>query len=106
MEKGENAGYRNIFKRFSPQGLKKLSWYDDVLRFSHQNLEHIFIIHFFLLTLYQMTKFDKILDWSTLKAFADDKINETEKLKFILEKVENIVGKGENAGYQHFLLFP
>ena len=24
----------------------------------------------------------------------------------VLHKVENIVGKGENAGYQHFLLFP
>ena len=28
------------------------------------------------------------------------------KFKFALEKVENIVVKGENAGYQHFLLFP
>ena len=28
------------------------------------------------------------------------------KLKYVLGKVENIVGKGENAGYQHFLLFP
>ena len=27
-------------------------------------------------------------------------------LKFVLGKVENIVGKGENAGHQHFLLFP
>ena len=27
-------------------------------------------------------------------------------MKFILERVENTVGKGENAGYQHFLLFP
>ena len=27
------------------------------------------------------------------------------KLKYILGRVENIVGKGENAGYQHFLLF-
>ena len=26
--------------------------------------------------------------------------------KFILDWVENIVGKGENTGYQHFLLFP
>ena len=26
---------------------------------------------------------DKILDWSKLKAFADDKINITEKLKFV-----------------------
>ena len=25
---------------------------------------------------------------------------------FVSEYVENIVGKGENAGYQHFLLFP
>ena len=25
---------------------------------------------------------------------------------FICDMVENIVGKGENAGYQHFLLFP
>ena len=24
----------------------------------------------------------------------------------LLEMVENIVGKGKNAGYQHFLLFP
>ena len=49
---------------------------------------------------------DKILDWSKLKALADDKINVTEKLKFVLRRVENMVGKGENAGYQHFLLFP
>ena len=27
-------------------------------------------------------------------------------MKFDLEMVENIVGKGENAGHQHFLLFP
>ena len=40
-----------------------------------------------------------------LKAFADDKINVTEKLKFVLGLEENNVGKGENAGYQHFLLF-
>ena len=27
-------------------------------------------------------------------------------MKSVLGWVENIVGKGENAGYQHFLLFP
>ena len=48
---------------------------------------------------------DKILNWSKLKAFADDKISVTEKLKLVLGRVENIVGKGENAGYQHFHLF-
>ena len=49
---------------------------------------------------------DKILDWSKFKAFADDKIITTQKLQLALGRVENIVGKGENAGYQHFLLFP
>ena len=49
---------------------------------------------------------DKILDWSKLKALADDKINVVQKLKFVGGRVENIVGKGENAGYQHFLLSP
>ena len=48
----------------------------------------------------------KFLDWAKLKAFADCKIKVTEKMKFALEMVENILGKGENAGYQHFLLFP
>ena len=43
------------------------------------------------------------LDWSKLRAFADDNLNGT--LNFVLERVENIVEKGENAGYQHFLLF-
>ena len=49
---------------------------------------------------------NKILDWSKLKALADDKINVVQKLKFVEGRVENIVGKGENAGYQHFLLSP
>ena len=49
---------------------------------------------------------DNFLDLSKLKAFTDDKLKVSEKLKFVLGKVENIVGKGENAGYQHFLLFP
>ena len=49
---------------------------------------------------------NKFLDWSKLKAFVDDKLNLAEKLKFDLGQVENIVGRGENAGYQHFLLFP
>ena len=41
-----------------------------------------------------------------MKAFADDKINEAEKLNFVLGRIENTVGKGENSGSQHFLLFP
>ena len=48
---------------------------------------------------------DKILGQSKLKAFADDNLNVAKTVKFLFDRVENIVGKGENAGYQHFLLF-
>ena len=41
-----------------------------------------------------------------LKAFADDKLNITEMTISLYDGVENTVVKGENAGYQHFLLFP
>ena len=51
---------------------------------------------------------DKILDQSKLKAFAVNKmhVKTCYKLKFVFEREENIVGKGENADNQHFLLFP
>ena len=49
---------------------------------------------------------DKILDRSKFKTFADNKIHVTENFKFVLGRVENTVGKGEIAGYQHFLLSP
>ena len=41
---------------------------------------------------------DKILNKSKFKAFADDEIIGSKKLKFVLGRVENIVGNGENAG--------
>ena len=41
-----------------------------------------------------------------MKVFADNNLNMAEMMEFIFERVENIVGKGENAVYQHFLLFP
>ena len=40
-----------------------------------------------------------------LKAFADDKIILNKKLKRFLGREESILGKGENACYQHFLLY-
>ena len=48
----------------------------------------------------------KIADSSKFKAYADNKRIVTEKLKVMLENVENIVGKGVNAGNQHLLLIP
>ena len=41
---------------------------------------------------------DKIVDWSKLKELAGDKIKVNQKMKLDLEKLENIAGKGENAG--------
>ena len=41
-----------------------------------------------------------------MKAFADDKLNVPQNIKFVFHKLENIVGEGENAGNQHFFPFP
>ena len=53
-----------------------------------------------------LTKRQNLDKMSKLKTAADDKMNVIQKLKFHLGRVENIVGNEENAGYQHFLLFP
>ena len=50
--------------------------------------------------------YTKILDQSKMEDYEDDKINLTQILNFVLKREENIVGKGEHAGNQHFLLFP
>ena len=47
---------------------------------------------------------DKILVWSNLKKFVDDKIKVVQMMKFDLDWFENIVGKEENACYKYFLL--
>ena len=49
---------------------------------------------------------DKISDRFKLKAFADDKIDVTEKLKFVFGRVENIVGKRRKCWLPAFSPFP
>ena len=49
---------------------------------------------------------DKFLNVTKLKAFAEDKLNIAKMTIFFCDRVENTVGKEENAGYQHFLMFP
>ena len=49
---------------------------------------------------------DEILALSKLKAFADDNLHRVQLMEFLFNRIENIMGKGENAGNQHFLLFP
>ena len=46
------------------------------------------------------------LDSSNLKEFADDNFRFDEKGRQFSKRVENIVGKGEIARYEQFLLFP
>ena len=54
-----------------------------------------------------------MLDLSTFKAFADNKIKVLKMMSILFYRVEDIerkgenavVGKGENVDYQHFLLF-
>ena len=41
-----------------------------------------------------------------MEAFANDKSNAAETLIPTFDGAENIEGKGENAGDQHFLIFP
>ena len=52
------------------------------------------------------TKQKTSLDVTKFKAFADDKLNISKLIIFLLDSVENTIEKGENAGNQHFVLFP
>ena len=48
---------------------------------------------------------DKFFDWFKLKAYADDN-KWASKIEICFGKGRKHCGKGENACYQHFLLFP
>ena len=89
--------------------LEFVSMYVHVSLFPQDCNKKVIILESVKYTQYQILKSlpnDKIFDCSKLLAFAEAKINVTEKLKLILGRAENIVGKGENVGNQHFLLFP
>ena len=96
IRKGDNAGYSlppptyNVFKSLLAQGHLSLGLHGNALvnPLSHDPC-------------FNSQPDSKISDWSKFKALADDKINVTKKLKFVLGRVENIVGKGENAGYHN-----
>ena len=47
----------------------------------------------------------KILDLNKLKAVAEDNSHEAEMMVSGYDRIENIVGKRENAVYQQFLVF-
>ena len=90
MRKGENAGYQKASSSQTIQaGIECLS-FKSLLDYPEFN----------------PLPDDKILDLSKMKVIADDKSQVIRMAKFVLNKIENIVGKEENADYQHFLLFP
>ena len=76
----------------SEYGLRSQSIFMDRFNTSHGNINSL--------------ANDKMLDMSKFKAFADEKSNGAKMAKFVCNRVENIVGKAGNAGYQYFLLFP
>ena len=86
MGKGENAGVFFFTKEVRVDRLFHVCFY---------TVNH---------NLFNSLPESKVMDWSKFYAFADNKINVIENMKSVLERVENIVGKGENASYQHFLL--
>ena len=47
----------------------------------------------------------KILNWSKFKVFAGNKWNIDQIMEFSWDKIENILGNGENVGYRHFPSF-
>ena len=78
----------------------EIAHYKQFLLFSQCFLPYVALIFHF-----NSLPNEKNLDWSKLKTLADNKINVNQKLKFDTGRVENIVGKGENADYHHFLLY-
>ena len=48
----------------------------------------------------------KKLASTKLKVFAEEKLSLAKMMIPAFDGIENVVGKGENAMYQHFLLFP
>ena len=95
--KGKNAGYQHylLFPQCFLPYLREKSLLQQHLFYRLQMLSFI-----------NPLPDGKTLDLFKLKEFAADKINVYQKWKFGLERVENIVRKkGENASFQHFLLF-
>ena len=74
----------------------------DLKTFIPHNMRKGFVCIFDRLTLYQTAK---NVDLYKLKAFEHENLIVVQMMEFLIDRVENIEGKGENAGYQYFLLF-
>ena len=88
---------------FSQKFSKIISELSSYLRIAWQRVDKKY--NAFNLAIFKSLPNDKILNWSKLKAFADDKINVT-KNSICYGKGRKHCLKGGNAGYPQFLLFP
>ena len=79
---------------------------DCVVKSERTDSMFYYLLFLFLKYLINSLPNEKILNWTKLKACADDKQDVAKIMISVYDRVENIVGKGENAGDQHFLLFP
>ena len=104
--KGENAGYQHFL--LFPQCFQKFSF--PSLKFGISGLRLKLILQGNSCTK-ESKLADKpitrqqLLDYSKLKEFADDNFKFDENGRKLSKWVENIVGKGEIARYEQFLLF-
>ena len=99
---GENPCWFQVFLFKSL--LNKSSLSRSKKAFANFLVENIFRIFYIFQSWHQIKYLtnDKILDWS--RAFINIQYMGP-KQNLIFGRLENIVGKGENAWYQHFLLF-
>ena len=51
-------------------------------------------------------KFEIVFQFGSLKFVLWESVNMDQMIGFVFDEEEKIVGKGENIGNQHFLLFP
>ena len=90
----------NVFKRLLLQGGKKSRLCGKGLMDSIAFCQPLF--HPFSTISLNAFPHVKILDQTKLKAFADDKLNITNMIISVFDRVENIVGKGEIACTSNF----
>ena len=80
---------------------------DKVLVTSFFHIPHHFLLlkGKYHLYMFKSLQNNKNVDLSKLKALAEDIFHVTQKVNLDIYRVENIPGKGQNATYQHLLLF-
>ena len=79
---------------------------DILLKMAFNTIQSMNSTEIVLCTYFNTLPHHKILDGSNLKAFKDNNFFVIKIIISVCDRVKNIVGKGENAGLQHFLHFP